>query len=67
MCVLCAEPGRVRSNWDRRQVKGPKPPTDLLEARAVTSVSSKEESMVWAQNGPAAPQRLRNKEFVFLK
>lgn len=67
MCVLCAEPGRVRSDRDRRQVEGPKPPTDLLEARAVTSVSSKEEPVVWAQHTPAAPQRLRSKELGFLK
>lgn len=60
VCLLCAEPGRVRSDWDRCKVKRPKSASDLLETRTVTSVASKEEAVVWAQNRPAAPQRLQH-------
>lgn len=54
------EPGMVRSNRDRRQIERSEAPSDLLEGGAVARVTSEEEPVVRTQNGPAAPQRLRN-------
>lgn len=54
------EPGIVRSNGDRRQIERSEAPSDLLEGGAVARVTGEEEPVVRTQNGPAAPQRLRN-------
>lgn len=55
VCERCIEPGQVSSNGDCCKVKRSKAPSDLLEGRAVASITSEEESMVRTQNRPAAP------------
>lgn len=56
------QPGMIRSDGDCRQIKRSEAPSDLLEGGAVARVASEEEPVVRTQNGPAAPQRLRNTE-----
>lgn len=56
------EPGMIRSDGDRRQIKRSEAPSDLLESGAVARVTSEEEPVIWTQDRPAAPQRLRNTE-----
>ena len=45
-----ALPGHVRSDGDGSEVERSEASSDLLEAGAVTSVPSEEESMFWTQN-----------------
>lgn len=52
----------IRSDGDGRQIKRSEAPSDLLEGGAVAGVASEEEAVLRTQNGPAAPQRLRNTE-----
>lgn len=56
------EPGIICPNGNRRQVERSETASNLLEGGTVARVSSKEEPVVRSQDGPAAPQRLRNKE-----
>lgn len=56
------QPGTIRSDGDRRQIERSEASSDLLESGAVARVASEEEPVVRTQNGPAAPQRLRNTE-----
>ena len=53
--VECSVPGLVRSNRDGCEVKRSVAASNLLERGTVAGVASKEETMVRAQNRPAAP------------
>lgn len=53
-------PGLVCSDGDRGQIERSEAASNLLEGGAVARVTGEKEPVVRTQNGPAAPQRLRN-------